>query len=58
MQKLSLFPATCGGTIVVGSKSSKSIMSPGYPTSYATNLDCEWRIVGPPRHYLVLRDHS
>ena len=37
----------------MSSKSVSQVMSPGYPTSYATNLDCEYRIVGPVGHYLV-----
>ena len=45
--------ATCGGTIFVSSKSVSQVTSPGYPTSYATNLNCEYRIVGPVGHYLA-----
>jgi hypothetical protein len=43
--------ATCGGTIR-GYKGRVTL--PTYPGQYPNNLDCTWRIIGPPDHYLVL----
>lgn len=48
-----LISADCGGTQYFSSLSDTiSIPSPGYPGSYATDVDCEWTIIGPSGHYL------
>jgi hypothetical protein len=47
-----LFPvATCGGTI---RGYGGHVTLPTYPGQYPNNLDCTWRLIGPPDHYLVL----
>ncbi|GFG35967.1 hypothetical protein Cfor_02931, partial [Coptotermes formosanus] len=43
--------STCGGTIR-GNKGR--VTSPSYPGQYPNNLDCTWKLIGPPDHYLVL----
>ncbi|XP_063226608.1 cubilin [Bacillus rossius redtenbacheri] len=49
--KANISMATCGGTLR-GNRGV--IMSPGYPGRYGQNLDCEWRIVASPDHYLLI----
>jgi hypothetical protein len=29
-------------------------MLPTYPGQYPNNLNCTWRLIGPPDHYLIL----
>jgi len=43
--------ATCGGTI---RGYTGRVTSPSYPRQYPNNLDCSWRLIGPPDHYLIL----
>ncbi len=54
----SVYPATCGGTVYVGSKSFAQIVSPGHPGTYGRNLDCEFDVIGPQGHYLIFEFDS
>ncbi|PNF23973.1 hypothetical protein B7P43_G09286 [Cryptotermes secundus] len=49
--KASVGIATCGGTI---RGYGGHVTLPTYPGQYPNNLDCTWRLIGPPDHYLVL----
>ncbi|XP_071514687.1 cubilin-like [Panulirus ornatus] len=43
---------TCGGTY--NAWDTGTISSPGYPSAYAADVNCTWRIVAPVGHYLTL----
>ncbi|GCB64281.1 hypothetical protein scyTo_0009788, partial [Scyliorhinus torazame] len=43
--------AVCGGTV---SAQSGSLQSPGYPSHYSNNSQCEWLLEGPEGHYLTI----
>ncbi|XP_038652379.1 cubilin [Scyliorhinus canicula] len=43
--------AVCGGTV---SAQRGSLQSPGYPSHYSNNSQCEWLLEGPEGHYLTI----
>ncbi|XP_067869413.1 cubilin isoform X2 [Heterodontus francisci] len=43
--------AACGGVV---SAQSGFLQSPGYPSSYPDNSQCEWFLEGPEGHYLTI----
>jgi hypothetical protein len=43
--------ATCGGTI---RGYTGHVVLPSYPGQYPNNLNCTWRLIGPPDHYLIV----
>merc|ERR1711874_595786 len=44
---------SCGGRLTAP---SGTIMSPGYPSGYSNNQDCEWTIGPAPRNMVVLNN--